>query len=1156
MGKSRTATIRRVPEGVSRRSVRPFSAPILAGIKPDTISLILLKDQPVSYVRHLLESVPQSAAGLVGELFPQALKSLRLKHTSPCTELASELRWLTAIFLRHKERLEQWVSLRTDFERSMVSGDYPKARVQLSEAELRFGKSIWAIESELLLAECSEGIEGNRIALHRITSEAPNWIAVLATFLSERVETALAPVEYEAVVQSHLDFNDDYHPIARSAFFRVSPAKRNSIANLEDVLNVEESHSLCDRLIVSTRVLENLIFRESSDLEPGLSDAIQSLADSIICPRFLFLKKALRTRTQHDATSLEQKIFQAIHYYTLGDYENARSFAEQAIVDSPETLEPYEIFVKSSLRLGRPPVCPFSQDSIAAKICSNLSIVFSREDKINSALETLLRLGYQLDGFAIGPQLRAFYALHSYESNPHVLSRECAIYSSAFTPRVVVSLYKDSPTAYSELESLEQLHPSNAAVSLFKANQIAIRSSTTQLQIDLNIPKKRLLRNEANVCEQLRLYDAATHKYDEVLRERDSTLGEKSEAASGLYRCLTAKNEFSKAARLIVETSLERPQIIGKSTLIELLTQYPEGGDDEVSSDIAWPILHFLSQQLEYEERSPSRLHDVFEDFLIACSCKKPSELLKISSQFNNREFSFFLRNVCAFEVLAESFWFESQDEIALERISLCEWLIENDPENRRIDQAEIAEISRILAIRELTHHAERSRIFVDTDAIIESLPKTILDRATRCMTLGMLKDVSLRQTIEITKALMEEIDNSRIFIIDEGFRLFKQVFEDLKTQFLSSNKYGLDANLSQRIRHGTLAGALRAPFESQQLVTLKDSSGSYMQNDFWIRRVCRSEHDSIGLSEALAEFSATVDGIIYRVRNEWVQIRQSSGSSSALFNFEFTEDQLVCLYEATLSAESPADMVRKVFEALWQRTDEALKEVRATIENALSSELFEAIKRCEQRIDSVIGHDQSMPIRAAFTTCGTHLTMALKAISEWFRLDEQKHVPDCQLRSLLEASTEAAKQFCGPSRLEINVILDNDVTVPGNQFRALWDMLFILLDNAAKHSESTQTNVTIEVVANGPVIKMVCKNELPSNIDVELLKEKAARLNQMTADEHSLATSRVEGGSGYGKLHKILCYEMGLDNYRVFVSADSNEFQAVIELEVPWRRQ
>ena len=78
-------------------------------------------------------------------------------------------------------------------------------------------------------------------------------------------------------------------------------------------------------------------------------------------------------------------------------------------------------------------------------------------------------------------------------------------------------------------------------------------------------------------------------------------------------------------------------------------------------------------------------------------------------------------------------------------------------------------------------------------------------------MTLGMLKDVSLRQTIEITKALMEEIDNSRIFIIDEGFRLFKQVFEDLKTQFLSSNKYGLDANLSQRIRHGTLAGALRA---------------------------------------------------------------------------------------------------------------------------------------------------------------------------------------------------------------------------------------------------------------------------------------------------------------------------------------------------------
>jgi tetratricopeptide (TPR) repeat protein len=1052
--------------------------------------------------------------------------------------------------------LEQWVSIRSDFERSFLSGDYDQARILLAEAELRFGKSIWAIESSLLLSDCSEGIEGNRLTLRTVTSEAPNWIAVLSTFLSERVETALAPMEYEAVVQSHLDFNDDYHPIARSAFFRVSPAKRNSITNLEDVLNIEESHSLCDRLIVSTWVLENLISQRSTDQETESSEVVRALVGSIDCPRFLFLRKVLTGFPLGEPSPLEQMVFRAVHFYTLGDYENASSCAERAMVASPETLEPYELFVKSKLRLGHVPNCPFNQNSVAAKICSNLAVVFSREEKINSALESLLRIGYQLDSFEIGPQLRAFYALHSYESNPHVLNRDGAIYSSIFTPRVAVSLFKDSPNVCSELESLERLHPSNAAVSLFKANQLAVRSNSAELQIGLSIPSKRLLRNEANICEQLHLYDAATSKYDEVLRDTNSTLGEKSEAAAGLYRCLTATNEISKAARLIVETSLERPQIIGKSTLVELLKQYPEGGDDEVSSDIAWPILQFLSQQLEYEEKSPSKIHDVFEDFLIACSCKKPSELFEISNQFNAREFSFFLRNVCAFEVLAESFWFESQDEIAVERISICEWLIENDPDNRRIDQDEIAEISRIRAVRELTHHAERSRIFVDTDAIIESLPKTIIDRATRCMTLGMLKDVSLRKTIEITKALMEEIDNSRIFIIDEGFRLFKQVFEDLKTQFLSSNKYGLDANLSQRIRHGTLAGALRAPFESQGLVTLKDSSGSYMQNEHWTRRVCQCETDALGLNESLAEFSACVDKIIYRVRNEWVQIRQSPESSSALFNFDFTEDQLLGLYEETLSAESPDGMVRRVFEALWQRTDEALKEVRATIENALSSELFEAIKQSEQRIDSVLGHEQSMPIRAAFTTCGTHLTMALKAISEWFRLDEQKHVPDCQLRSLLEASTQAAKQFCGPSRLEISLLLDNDVTVPGAQFRALWDMFFILLDNAAKHSETAQTNVVLEVFASGPVIKMVCKNDLSSTIDLDLLKEKAGRLNQMTADEHSLATSRVEGGSGYGKLHKILCYEMGLDNYRVLVSADSNEFQAMIELEVPWRRQ
>jgi hypothetical protein len=94
--------------------------------------------------------------------------------------------------------------------------------------------------------------------------------------------------------------------------------------------------------------------------------------------------------------------------------------------------------------------------------------------------------------------------------------------------------------------------------------------------------------------------------------------------------------------------------------------------------------------------------------------------------------------------------------------------------------------------------------------------------------------------------------------------------------EFSSNSHHGLDVYLSTRIRHGTLTGHLRRPFEEQSLICQRDAvSGQYRDHPFWSERLREQEPNEIsGLQNLLKEFSAEIDGDIIRLNTENLRVR------------------------------------------------------------------------------------------------------------------------------------------------------------------------------------------------------------------------------------------------------------------------------------------
>lgn len=1144
--RTRTTRGRKLPNW----STRTFLAALLGGVRPDNRLLVDLKSQPLQLITHVFSKSSRSHQRFLGPLFPKTLSEISIqKKSPPATDLLSEAAWQAAALIANAASLNLWLDHKRAFERALLTGNNDAARHAVDESTRQLGHSLWEFDARILLAQRTAGLEENRRVLNALVSAASELGKLHLPLMSHRAEAELSTEEYEALIEAMLAPDPEASATAQALRswlrFRLLPYHRDLEEVTSQVLNHEEWHALVDRLLMLWWVIEQELLVTYPAVPEKWAGLIRALADAIHCPRIRFFHELTSSRSLGSQTYSSQ-VFDDIDAFTRGHYKDSFEIAQGLVNSYPEFLEGYELAARSAIHLGESHSLALPAGSFAQEIADAMASVLRRDGRAQNSLAVLRRLGYQLDFFWIGGQIRAFTESQSRDKMPLRLSPAVAVASTVATPRVYASLSRDS-SVLSQLSRLDERYPGNAAIDLFRSDQRALHGET-QTCYPVDIPSARSQRHQAFVHERLGCPRAALAIYQSLEGADSLSASELNDISAGIYRCHIALGEISLATRSIVTRIISSPLSVAAETLVELLAQYPERGDHQVSSDIAWPILFGIAQDLHYIPRNPALLHDILEDFLNARGFRRPSELLVESGRFPRSELTVLLKRVCVPTILEESVWYDSQHELEQERIRICDWLSETDQGERAVYQAEIAELIRAATIRDLTQKAERARIYVDTAAILEHLPQAVNDRTARCVSFIGLQDERLRHTTEIADIFRRTLEDVRVVVIDEAFRLFTSVFRDIRAEFLASNQFGLDANLSQRIRHGTLAGAIRAPFEQNFLVTQKGLDGQYLRNHFWIEKLPRAtEEEREGVSRTLSSLSQGVDTTISEVRNEWIQIRSPS-HESGLFDFEYDSLELTSLYKQVSAYPEPTAFLGGIFDSLWDRTENCLKRARSAVQEELRRRLFAELTAAERQIEATIGHERSTNIRAAISTCRTQTGVALDAVAEWLRIDEQQQAPDCRFETIV-ASIQGVVQRCNRNHEIHSEVQGGDTLIPGRYFRAVWDVLFILLDNAIKHSNAATVEVRVRVESGETILEV--ESPLSHDASPRLLNEAVAAINALNSTEQDLSLSRKEGGSGYAKIHKILRFDMGMKQHQVRVSTSNTAFTATITGEL-----
>jgi hypothetical protein len=103
-------------------------------------------------------------------------------------------------------------------------------------------------------------------------------------------------------------------------------------------------------------------------------------------------------------------------------------------------------------------------------------------------------------------------------------------------------------------------------------------------------------------------------------------------------------------------------------------------------------------------------------------------------------------------------------------------------------------------------------------------------------------------------------------------------------------------------LRHGTLQGQLRSPFEENRLILQRRPDGKgYAENDYWPRAlgILNLDDRAQRLHELLSDFSQSIDDTILKVKDQFLHISTESKKRMGLFDYSYTDAELLEILEA-----------------------------------------------------------------------------------------------------------------------------------------------------------------------------------------------------------------------------------------------------------------
>ncbi|WP_250441859.1 hypothetical protein [Caballeronia sp. AZ1_KS37] len=1043
--------------------------------------------------------------------------------------------------------LNEFVPLEEELDGLVLSGEFDAALSLLQRIEVRFGLSLWSLSNRFALLELTSGVDAQKAFASEIRKreDVASALRTFSYFFSLKAERAVSPARYHAAVAKSFtaEGKDSYSSVSYFNF-HTGFYSNSEITNLAAILVYERGSPLIDRYLTFIRVAQlATIISNQQKLLPHFQHAIRALGDKIRDDRIEALLMKLNAANRIGKNFLEERSDSVRSYlsivddYTKGNYECVRDTIDR--LPHREKASLTDLYCRCATRVA-------DAGRGFSLVREHLAELLIKSAQSNRAFDQLIK-SVHMFGYSR-------WAVQVFAVACHETSATGTNYREGTLELGLLNGAAASPRLHAALFGA---HASDRLVAKsFTYRFLAFRPNGDSLlsagERDL-IPHTRAVRYQAGAMKQsgdldgairaLNVLKASTVKVDLI----DSLA-----ITSSLLTFNLEKGDVLAAARVAAEALCNRPQLSARLQLGEVIYLNNELSSQGglVSGDIYMTVCYGLLNEYyttAFEGDIPIRC----EQFLLSIGVDRPSAMRSRLNDISTEVMAFFLYAMCKPEIIDSHIAYETPSDVLDERVLILQWLIELDERRRSIYADEIAQITQKQLIRKGVQAIEKSRIQVDVEGIRNSLDKDFTELYTRFMTLPQ----EIAPYSDVVIRLARDHEHGGVVLVlprNERYSALLQIVQLVRERFVSSNEHGLDVYLSVGIRHGTLSGQLRSVLEKWHLTSQKGRAGDYDSNEYWTK--CLAE-DSVSAEEinrmdqALRTLSQSVDDLIAKLRDKWVQIRTEDKNHDGFFNFTVTNQEVLEIGRAIDLSKSSANALDLLFDFLWRKTDASLLNLRSVLKADFKTEFSGTIDVCLTEIGSVVEVPSIQRLRTALLRARTDVQSEIDDIAEWFTRNSEVDVSDYQFDFAVDVAQEMVRRCYPQHTLHLSRASERPLTLPGSTLKGVVEIFFIALDNMLKHCGKSEGVVSAKIIrqqaCNSMDIELSSIVAHPVNVIDENQKLKQ-RLQLVLADE-TTDTVRREGGSGFFKIAKIIRIDFASTLKLWFGYTSPNEFSLKI---------
>lgn len=1138
-----------------REQVREFIRLLKSGIIPENVHRNFL-------LRHLKYTLTPSEASKVIQAvddnyfdyiaaYPIALEYGELfKEPGPYTNIpGKEISWVYRFLSDYSEEINQFVKLETEYSKYFLLGDYQKANEIIDKIEQDISLSMWGMQQRILVAEMERGFVGNKDLLSQfLTDEISSITTFVVNYTSIRAERNISSNQFEAFIDKYLEATgndlEDY------IYFKVDFFRKLKYDTPELILYIDGRCSVIDRYITFKQLGKiNLCERQKNSLSPIWEQYLTKLSNVVDDPELNVINNLYG---RFSAVSTNDGIFSSLlDAYTASDYNIVIAIAEQLIVKEPQSYHTILLYVKATINLGIIPSEFGNEGCVVDSVIKSVHKLLSKDSGFSQeAYSDVYKILHQLGNHPLAIGL--FQTLN--EEVPYRFS----VYGQIdFFKLYIASSTMNNPAFYQFLGKKEQQEylknfqknrEDGATLKIIK--RIANIPNLDELaQHSIRELKYQavVLRNNGKLSEALSLYDYILNTDEYKAYENSAHLV--LDMLIGKFNCLIQLGLLEESIELAVDSIISNGKYKERFFNPYLLELIMSTDNEKLQGNVCLPIyLAYYKANIQ-----PYDLYVGYDNYMAILGYEKPRELIEAYESYDLRDLHF-LSNVCTHEVLHSSPAFENQEELDLERLEICNFLV-SKLEDSSDTESEISELLRKILIRKGIKQINYSKIYVDVPNLKDSLQKELRENFNRNIEIAALP-------LDQLNKILDSLGNMLVYYVDnqdeneepseddlENVKLtsynrylhFREAFLKVRDRFIFDKDHGLDTYLSMRIRHGTLLGQIRSVFETNHLITVRNEiDNAYIPNDYWLQRMSELEAEHLEeLNQSLSTFSKQIDEIAETLKLQTIQIiTEKNKGTNGMFDFAYNEDQLLELFQLKFGSIKEYDtFIDQVILELWKRTELCLTSIKEYLKNELISKIEKVFDTLELEISKFTLPEGSnlsnvfQELGSTITNCRTAIVVEIGNISEWFNRSNKKFIDEFDFSVLAESSINTLQSIKPLFKdADIRKDIKCNLKFDGDLFPYFTDILYYLLDNAIKHSrlQSEDLWITITITQNEDKITFVVENNILNDREyIDVLTERIVATRNKIKDDVTYDRINKEGGTGFPKIKKTLKHDL-----------------------------